>query len=496
MAEEKTYSEIPFTTSDQREVTIAIAGKSSRSASDFEAAAMQYDRDGTMMPGFIVTQKDPSKATMFEKVSEPLQRGARQLGNLMPDISPEDQRLLERLNPDAYMVSAMKTVPPAVASTVETPGKAATTAVLAGLSTVAPLTATSGVVPSLVKAASAGLGYATGESLMGREREEAFNTPLMQRAKSKAFLTAAAVAATDGVIGIISHAFGSSLSSKAIQQVQDDVLKDIAKKYPEVKFQGKNAVDAIAGSSKTQLDRLSDIGLQAVRKQMKGAATEFVDDISTVMPKQISKGSRDDFKNIADKYNETVTKLFDNIDDVAKRDKINIELGDVKKTMMERVKVEIDTQSPNMSQQGKMIFAAKLQAKFDDYAQREADYLAGAGVFKTLREHNPGKGFDVTKFQEAAKQRLYSGAQLERDVSLAASRGEPGGIDKTRGVGLPLPDAAKWLLNKTGVKLPRIPAGTTYTGTVRGTIPYTPINIVTNDAVRNFMMGLEGKKDR
>lgn len=486
---EDTYSEVPYTTADQREVTIAVAGKTPRSASDFLAAASQYDKDGTMMPGFTVTQKDPQGQTAFETVSEPIQRWAGAQGQMAREsqetFTKGGQQFPLPLQPDMQARSFIEET----AKSADTPGKASFAGAMAALGPLRILSQTSGPASTVARSVVGGLGYGVGEELMGRKKVEPLDAPLMQRKNMEALTTAGAVVASDTVVGLFSKVLGGTLPQKAMQQIENDVHSAIAKAYPEAKFGGNQTITAIVSSSKAALDRLSAIGLSAVRRARHDGATQFVDDLSLVFPQPISRQNRSEFHTHVTKYNDAIDDLFDNIDVPKKRNQLMTELDGIKNDIMGLVQREIRTQGPNMSPQGKLLFATKLQKKMDGYVENELNYLAGANVFNALKNHNPGKGFDAAKFQEYIQSRALGAdpGSLMEHVGMAAGRGKPGGVDSESIPSL-LQGAPKWILDKMGVKIPFLNAspGTTYAGTVRGKIPYGTMAWGTNQAIQDF----------
>lgn len=470
---EDTYTEVPYTGADGKEIVLRSPDGTPRSGLDFARYAQEYDARISTAPG---------KA--YESVNQLLQAGNRAVQSALPGPSlydgvrtPEQiaatkpQGILDAIKQVAGGVG--KTASQFVANQFDTPGEVGT---IAGLAAVHPMVRNvRGVLPHIARAGAAAVGNLTGNVITDPKG-------IRPKHVDEALLTLAASAISETASSLIAKRFGGSLSEKATKQVNDDILGKIRQKYPEISLEGPQAINAY-GTTKAGLEDIVKAGARGLRADGDELSKNFVRDINMALPQNMSKATNKELDTLMNRYGKAVDNYLDNLGD----DKIEKTFRDIKK----EVEAEVTSIVAKEFKLGKLDPARVgiLTNTWDKYTTAQNRLESGAKVLSLMRKSGEGAGLDPKRLQQTIHKELASGQTMYRDelmnqVMTAARRGAPPGSTDTTGklnTGL-LPNWISKSYNKVNTPLTR------FTGIIRNKMPHGTIDALTNEGIKDFAL--------
>lgn len=502
MAEESTYSKVPYTTLPDgmhkgKEVSFFTTEGSPKNKAGFRAAIDQFEKDGTTPLGYTALDKNTAMEvarSAFEFINTPVQ-GAIRAATKGLESQVTDPTSSIQDTPSSQSALGLSKLLPFIGEQVNTPGKAGMTAGTAlALPAAGPLLGgvkalrqTSGALPGIIRGIGAGVGTGIANTATGTGATESPATPLLQKVQTESFINAIGVAGSEGLLGLLTKGIGT----KAVRQAEDAMFDVIRKEYPQLTFKGAKGVEEFAASAPARFEKLVQRGIKSLKAEGDNAGKQFMDEVAPLLPSALSKSTRMGIERHVDRYRDVVNEMFDNIADPAKVTNLRKQANEISKDIIDAVTGEFKGKTANVAN------AARLQSIFNKYQRQEGQFLAGAEIIDDIRQSMVGGKFNLQALQERLKTRLYSTTQMREDVSLAASRGQPMGVDRERRLGLgpmlshvlPVPDSWKGAISRFG---PSMPGGTAYTGAVRDVPSLLPIDVVTANQFRDFMQRKSG----
>lgn len=348
----------------------------------------------------------------FEAVNQPIQRAAQ----------AEDQSMLSAANTVRGWLgkAPVEGATPAyenITSQIDTPGKAGATAALLGAT--AATGGMSGVVPPLVRGLAAGVGFGASEAATGA----------MNSSKDivKPLLVASFTAGTEGAMGVIKSAFGSSIGQRAQQAVAGKIMDLMKEQYPALARTGADGLEAIA-STPQGLQRFVQAGISVLRDETDDLVKTFVPQLNQTVPFTLGKVPQKHIEQQLQIYQKAVHGWLDHVGD-SKAQQVYRDMADA---AQDEVVAILSKAYQNKAGVANQTVLKNTQQFFQEYAERAKGLMGGAEVLALLKESGAQTGFNARAFQNAVANRLKDNPQAlgAQDTLLnqAASAGFRGGL--------------------------------------------------------------------